>query len=448
MHPPPTHIQLRRRGLAPLALLALVVIGDCWQAARAQISSYSNSETRIDNAPLQVQATFDNTSKISIITSGIVGLRSPWAGTAADMKTHGGPSHNFYNAAGAISGNLANTNGDCLNATSFSTDCAATMPLLRYEAGTATLADYYAVANSSASFNLSISTVNPDQPSSLTVIRPQEGTVLIPNTQAGASRYQVTVPGGTGMVITKDDQGGLTLDASRATAGSSGQLSMISVTTSPDHTAISQSTADVRLDAPTALAEANRVNFIRAAGTNVNVIGRGCGVDSAGKPSGSGCTVGIVAATERFQVWDPVKAQPVQLIRPRLIDADYLKADPNQRTANASVLSLRADTNQTFATTCHPTTGVCHYVVETNEDKSGLKHSTVVPINEVPLANDALTTILLPSYSTQIFNAGGIAGEGLGAVMRTAEGAGNTIRNNGTGTTTTLQTTSTVIMNQ
>jgi hypothetical protein len=365
-----------------------------------------------------------------------------------DVSSHGGPSHNFYNPAGAPSASLANTTGACLNAASFSADCAESMPILRYEAGAATLADFYAIANPSSSFNLSISTVNPDQPSSLTVIRPADGTVLIPNTQAGASRYQVTVPGGTGMVITKDDQGGLTLDASRATAGASGQLSMISVTSAPDHTAISQSTAEVRLDAPTAMAEANRVNFVRAAGTNVNVIGRGCGFDSAGKPSGSSCTVGIVATTERFQVWDPVKAQPVQLVRPRLVDADYVKTDSNLRIANTSALSLRADTNQTFATTCHPTTGICQYVVETYEDKAGQTHSTVVPINDIPVANTALTTILLPSYSTQIFSAGGVAGEGLGAVMRTAEGVGNTIHNNGTGTTTTLETTSTVIMNQ
>lgn len=426
----------------------MLVIAESWQPVRAQISSYSTSETRVDNAPLQVQATFDNTSQISITATGVVGLRSPWAGAPIDMATHGGPSHNFYNPSGGVSANLANTTGACRNAASFSSDCAESMPLLRYEAGAATLADYYAIANPASSFNLSISTVNPDQPSSLTVIRPADGTVLIPNTQAGASRYQITVPGGTGMVITKDDQGGLTLDASKATAGASGQLSMVSVTSAADHTAITQSSAEVRLDAPTALAEANRINYIRAAGTNVNVIGRGCGVDAAGKPSGSGCSVGVVATTERFQVWDPVKAQPVQLIRPRLMDGDYVKADPNLQYTTTSLKSLRADTNQTFATTCNPTTGVCQYVVETNEDKTGQSHSTVVPINGIPVADTGLTTILLPSYSTQFFSAGGVAGDGLGAVLRTAEGVGNTIHNNGTGTTTSLETTSTVIMQQ
>jgi hypothetical protein len=426
----------------------MLTLADSSRSVNAQISSYSTSETRIENAPLQVQATFDNTSQVSITASGVVGLRSPWAGTAIEMGNHGGNSHNFYDASGAIQANLAETSGSCLNASALSAACAQSMPTLRYDGGVPTLADYYAIANPAGSFNLSISTVNPDQPSSLAVIRAPEGAVLIPNTQAGASRYQVTVPGGTGMVISKDERGGLTLDASKATSGASGQLTMLSVTSSPEQTAISQSTAEVRLDAPTAVAEANRVNFIRAAGTNVNAIGRGCAIDAQGTASGSGCTLDIVATTERFQVWDPVKGQPVQLVRPRLIDAAYVKADPSQRTTSTSLNSLKADTNQIFATSCTAATGNCRYVVESNQDGAGQTHATVVPINTLPLANSGLTTILMPSYSSQFFSAGGMAGEGLGAVLRSASGAGNSMHNNGTGTTTRLETTTTVIVNQ
>jgi hypothetical protein len=447
MRSPPSPVPLRHQAGA-LALLGLLVMADGALVANAQISSYSTSETRVENAPLQVQATFDNSRQVSITASGVVGLRSPWAGTTIEMGSHGGSNHNFYNPSGAIQADLGGTSGSCLNAAALSATCAEAMPILRYDAGVPTLADYYAIANPNSSFNLSIITVNPDQPSSLRMVSVPEGTVLIPNAQAGASRYEVTVPGGTGMVVNQDNEGGLTLDASRATSGASGRLTMVSVTSSPELTAISQSTADVRLDAPTAVAEANRVNFVRAAGSNVNAVGRGCTVDANGVPSGSGCTLGVVATTERFQVWDPVKAQPVQLVRPRLMDADYVKADPNQRTTSTSMNSLKADTNQTFATSCNGTTGHCRYVVETYKDGSGQSHSAVVPINSLPIANSGLTTILLPSYSTQIFSAGGVAGAGLGAVLRSASGAGNSMQNNGIGATTSLETTTTVIINQ
>lgn len=448
MHPPPAHSLCRRAALAPLVLLVLVAMADSWRRALSQLNSYSTSETRIESAPLQVQAVFDNTSKVSITTSGVIGLSSPWAGMPVDVSRQGGLSPNFYDPSGNIQANLEATNGPCLNAGAFSAACAEPMPILRYEAGVPSLADYYAIINPSSSFNLSISTVNPDQPSSLSVIRSPEGTVLIPNTQPGASRYQVTVPGGTGMVITKDEQGGLLLDASKATAGASAQLSMVSVATSPDQTTITQSTAQVNLDPPTAMVEANRVNLIRAAGANVTAIGRGCSLDTQGNPSGSGCTVGILATIERFQVWDPAKSQPVQLIRPRLLNADYVKADPTLLHSTTSLASLRSDTNQQFATNCATSSGECRYVVEINQDSQGHTHSTVIPINELPVADPSLTTVMLPSYSTQSFNAGGVAGEGLGAVLRSADGSGNGILNSGIGSTTRLETTTTVIMRQ
>ncbi len=431
--------------LAPLLVLAVFVV-DLGHPAYSQLSSYSTSETRLENAPLQVKATFDNISKISIISSGVVGLKSPWSGIPVDFSRQGGPSPNFYDPSGAIQSNLTTANGPCLNAAVFSAACAETMPTLRYEAGKAILADYYAITDPNTSFNINISTINPDQPSSLDVIRPSRGGVMIPNTQAGASRYEITVPGGTGMVISTDEQGGIFLDASKATAGAKGSVSMVSVTAAADQTAITQSTAEVSLDPPTARVEANRVNLVNAAGANVNAIGRGCTIDSQGSPSGSTCTVGIIATTERFQVWDPVQRQPVQLTRPRLIDADYVKANPKLLHSTVNLTTLQADTNQRFATTCDASNRQCRYVTEENEASNGLRYQAIIPINELPLANSTLTTILLPSYSTQVLSAGGVASDGLGAVMRSADGSGNSMNNVGTGTTTRLETTNTIIM--
>ena len=431
--------------LVPL-LVQAVVVAEFIHPAYSQLSSYSTSETRLESAPLQVQATFDNISKISITSSGVVGLKSPWSGSPVDFSRQGGASPNFYDPSGAILFNLTTASGPCLNSAAFSADCAEQMPTLRYEAGKATLADYYAIKDPNTSFNLYISTISPDQPSSLSVIRPSEGGVLIPNTQAGASRYQITVPGGTGMVISTDEQGGILLDASKATAGARGYVTMMSVTAAADQTATSRSFAEISLDSPTAMVASNRVNLVNVAGANVNSIGRGCMIDSQGNPSGSSCTVGILVTTERFQVWDPVQRQPVQLTRPRLIDTDYVKANPNLLHSTVNLTSLQADTNQRFATTCDASGRHCRYVTEENEDISGLRHQAIIPINELPISNAAFTTILLPSYSTQIFNAGGVPSDGLGAIMRSADGSGNSINNVGIGVTTSLETSNTIIM--
>ena len=72
-------------------------------------------------------------------------------------------------------------------------------------------------------------------------------------------------------------------------------------------------------------------------------------------------------------------------------------------------------------------------------DDAGATHKTVVPVNGLPLASVDLSTILLPSYSIQSFSAGGVAADGLGAVMRSADGSGNSISNTGIGTTTRLE---------
>lgn len=425
--------------------LAAALIADCQLKAYSQLSSYSTSETRIESAPLQVQATFDNSRSVSITSSGIVGLRSPWSDMVPNFSTHGATSANFYDPSGAIQLSRSESSGPCSNQASFSVACAEKMPTLRYVSGVATLADFYGIVDPNTSFNLSISTVNPDQPSSLDVIRPGNDSVLIPNTQAGASRYQITVPGGTGMVIRNDELGGIVLDASQATAGARGEVTLTSVTSSNNQTDITQSKGEVSIDPPTALVESNRVNIIRAAGANINAIGSGCSMDSQGQYQGPKCTVGIVATTEKHDVWDPVQRQPVQLVKPRLIDADYVKANPILLTSTVNLKSLQSDTNRKFATSCDASNGSCQFLVEEKQDFDGKSHKVIVPINELPLANAALNMILLPSYSTQFLSAGGTASEGLGLVMRSADGTDNQMINTGTGTTTKLETTNTII---
>ena len=442
---------MNRRSRPPLLMhvawagLAAASIVDCQFKAYGQLSSYSTSETRIESAPLQVQATFDNSRSVSITSSGIVGLRSPWSDTVPNFSTNGGTSANFYDPSGAIQLSRSESSGPCSSESSFSVSCAEKMPTLRYVSGVATLADFYGIVDPTTSFNLSISTVNPDQQSSLDVIRLANDTALIPNTQAGASRYQITVPGGTGMIIRNDELGGIILDASKATAGSRGEVTLTTVTSSNDQTAITQSRGEVSLDPPTALVESNRVNLIRAAGANINAIGSGCSMDSQGQYQGPKCTIGIVVTTEKHDVWDPVQRQPVQLVKPRLIDADYVKADPSLLTSVVNLKSLHSDTNSIFATSCDSSSGRCQYLVEEKQDYDGKTHRVIVPINELPLANSTLNTIMLPSYSTQFLSAGGTSSEGLGVVMRSADGTDNQMTNSGTGTTTKLETTNTIL---
>jgi len=425
--------------------LTVVSLAACQLRAYGQLGSYSTAETRIESTPLQVQATFDNSRSVSITSSGIIGLRSPWSDMVPSFSTHGGTNANFYDPSGAIQLSRSESSGPCSNTASFSIACAEKMPTLSYISGLATLADFYGIADPTTSFNLSISTVNPNQPSSLDVIRPANGSVLIPNTQAGASRYQVTVPGGTGMIIRNDELGGIVLDASQATAGSRGEVNLVSATSSNDQTSITQSRGEVRIDPPTALVESNRVNMIRAAGANTNAIGSGCSIDSQGQYQGSKCTVGIIVTTEKHHVWDPVQQQPVRLVKPRLLDADYIKANPNLLTSTVNLKSLQSDTNQKFATSCDSVSGNCQFLIEEKQDYDGNSHKVIVPINELPLANSTLNTIILPSYSTQFLSAGGTASKGLGLVMRSADGTANQMINAGTGTTTKLETTNTII---
>jgi hypothetical protein len=422
-------------------------MADCQSKTYGQISSYSTSETRIEAAPLQVQATFDSTRSVSIISSGIVGLRSPWSDTVPNFNAHGGGSANFYDPSGVVQLSRLEGSGPCSTEASFAVSCSEKMPTLRYVSGVATLADFYGIVDPTASFNLSISTINPDQPSSLDVIQPATGSILIPNTQAGASRYQITVPGGTGMTVRNDELGGTVLDASQATAGSRGEVTAISVTSSNGITDITQSKGEVSIDPPTALVQSNRVNLIRAAGANINAIGSECGLNNQGQHTGDKCTIGIVVTTEKHDVWDPVARRPVQLIRPRLIDADYIQASPSLLTSAVNLKSLQSDTNQRFAASCDSLSGTCQYLVDEKQGYDGSLHKAIVPINEVPLSNPELNTILLPFYSTQFLSAGGVAAEGLSVIVRSADGTGNRMTSAGQGTTTKLETTNTVLRN-
>ena len=416
--------------------------------ARAQLSSFSTAETRVESAPLAVRAIFDSSQSVSISGTGVVGLQSPWASTPIDFSRNGSDRHNYYAADGSIQSSLTEAQGSCQSARSFTLQCAEQMPLLRYDNGTARLADYYAIVNPSSSFKLTISATNSDQPSAMEAVVIPAGAVPLPQALPGASRYEVTLPGGTGMEVQRDGNGAIRVDASHATAGASGVATMVDTTVAPDQTTINTSQAVVRLDPPTAVAVANRVTMLQVAGANVNAIGGSCQRGADGQAEGPLCSDGVVATTEILQVWDPTRQRPVHLVRPRLVDADYVKVDPTLTHSTVNLVQHSSDTNQFFEVDCPSSGSACAYKTAAIQSDQGQRNISLSPINQVPLSDMTLETIMLPSYSTQSFSAGGVAADGLYVQVQTATGEGNKIGAGGHGTSVILETSSTVIKRQ